>query len=67
MRDDPIDAFACHRCAAVLVSPCVGHTSGRAIELTLKCGDCGNEHRGWVEYGKRTRIHETPVAKKGGA
>ena len=63
----PIDAFACRRCDVLLVPPCVGHTSGRAIELTLKCGDCGHEHHGWVEYGKRTRIHETPVAKKGGA
>lgn len=62
----PIDAFACRRCDVLLVPPCVGHLP-RAIELTLKCGDCGHEHRGWVEYGKRTRIHETPVAKKGAA
>ena len=61
----PIDAFACHRCAALLVPPCVGHLP-RAIDLTLKCPECGHEHRGWVEYGKRTRIHETPVSKPKG-
>ena len=56
----PIDAFTCRRCQTRLVPPCVGHQPC-AIELTLKCPLCGHDHRGWVEYGQRTRIAESPL------